>query len=282
MILSTLLRPSGNSAETESKGEAPEAKRVLPQTRERSRRYDRALAIGVICSVLVHVLAVRLSPLIVRYLEAPFAAFPISPPSQVRAEGMRALEIRVTETTEPVEPRPLPEPEAERPEPGPVAVETGPRLSAAERLRPRVGDWRLWIVPPRTDRYRPTDLERAMALRARLYAALQAENDSLAAELAREMAALDWTIGEEGNKWGVSPGKIHLGGVTLPLPLYFAPHPATQRLEEDMLRDYEAIRRQAGQAEADEVFKDRVRAIRDRKVAEEVRREAQKDTTSGD
>jgi hypothetical protein len=116
-------------------------------------------------------------------------------------------------------------------------------------------------------------------LRARLAAAIQAGNDSLAAELVREAEAMDWTVGEEGNKWGVSPGKLHLGPVTLPLPLLFQPHPATAREQADRAADWSAIQRQAGQAAIDETFEERVKAIRERKERQEAK--AKRDTTSG-
>ncbi len=159
--------------------------------------------------------------------------------------------------------------------------EAGPTASAAERLRPRVGDWRLWVVPPISDTR--TDLtreERNALLRARIYAALEAYDDSVAAALAAEAEKLDWTVGEEGSKWGISPGKLHLGGVTLPLPLIFAPHPATQRQLEGRMSDWQAIQRQAGQGVIDDTFKDRIEAIRERKAKEEAEKKAQSDTTS--
>lgn len=253
---------------------------MLPVGRERARRYNRAIAIGIVASVLLHVLFIRLSPLIVRYVEPEFGLFPMRRPVRVPPQGMRALDIRVTET-EPVELALEPEPEPVELEPGEVVEEVGPPLTAAERLRPRVGDWRLWVVPSVRQ---PTDLsaaERVAQIRARLYAELEAYDDSLAAELARELDRLDWTVGEEGNRWGVSPGQLHLGPVTLPLPLSFTPHPATQRELADQAAEWEAIRRQAGQATIDETFEERVRAIRERRERERAEKEAQRDTTGG-
>jgi hypothetical protein len=193
---------------------------------------------------------------------------------------MRALEVRVTERA-PVEVAPEPQPEPVELEPGEVVEEVGPPLTVAERLRPRVGDWRLWVVPSVR---RPSDLtaeERAAQIRARLYAELEAYDDSVAAELARLADQLDWTVGEEGNKWGVSPGQLHLGPITLPLPLVFGPNPATQREMADQAAEWDAIRRQAGQAAIEETFEERVRAIRERRERERAEQEAQRDTTGG-
>jgi hypothetical protein len=177
-----------------------------------------------------------------------------------------------------VEPAQEPEPEEL---PTEVEVEPTPFVSAAERLRPRVGDWRLWLVPPIMRRTDLTPAERAAEVRARLYAILEAYDDSMAAELARELERLDWTIGEEGEEWGISPGKIHLGGITLPLPLYFGLDPAEARRRQGSVDEWSAIQRQAGQGAIDEAFEERVRAIRERRAREAAERAAKKDTTGG-
>jgi len=280
VILAILLRPPGAPPD-EKPSSAPElGRRVLPVTRQRARRYNRVISVSIIASVLLHILFIRLSPLVVRYLEPDVGLFPTRPVVRVSPQGMRALEIRVTESA-PVEVTPEPQPEPVELEPGEVVEEVGPVPSAVERLRPRVGDWRLWVVPAVR---RPRDLtaeERAAQIRARLYAQLEAFDDSVAAELARELDRLDWTVGEEGNKWGVSPGQLHLGPITLPLPLGFAPHPATQRELADQAAEWDAIRRQAGQAVIEETFEERVRAIRERRERERAEQEAQRDTTGG-
>ena len=280
MILSILLRPPGAPPD-EKPPSAPElGRRVLPVTRQRARRYNRVISAGIIASVLLHILFIRLSPLVVRYLEPDVGLFPTRRVLRVPPQGMRALEVRVTERA-PVEVAPEPQPEPVELEPGEVVEEVGPPLTAAERLHPRVGDWRLWVVPSVR---RPSDLtaeERAAQIRARLYAELEAYDDSVAAELARLADQLDWTVGEEGNKWGVSPGQLHLGPITLPLPLVFGPNPATQREMADQAAEWDAIRRQAGQAAIEETFEERVRAIRERRERERAEQEAQRDTTGG-
>jgi hypothetical protein len=126
-----------------------------------------------------------------------------------------------------------------------------------------------------------TPAERAAEVRARLYAILEAYDDSMAAELARELESLNWMIGEEGEEWGISPGKIHLGGITLPLPLYFGLDPAEARRREGSIDEWNAIQRQAGQGAIDELFDERIRAIRERRAREEAERAAKKDTTGG-
>jgi hypothetical protein len=285
VILSTLLRPPEAPSREEQAEAVGPPRRVLSETRERGRRYRRAVAIGIIVSVMLHVLAVLASSVLIRRLEPGMVFVPLPRPIRLEPEGTQVVEYRVVENP-PAEPaparRPEPEPPVEsRPSP-PVAAEAPaePTASAAERLRPRVGDWRLWVAPPLA----ANDVDRTRAeqmadLRARLAAAIQAGNDSLAAELVREAEAMDWTVGEEGNKWGVSPGKLHLGPVTLPLPLLFQPHPATAREQAERAADWSAIQRQAGQAAIDETFEERVKAIRERKERQEAK--AKRDTTSG-
>lgn len=271
--MSTLLRTPGAPSEPSTSDAGERERRTLSVTRDKARRYRLAVSTGVILSVLLHILVIRLSPLMVRYV-GPADLYPPAPPVRAVPEGMRALEIRITEAPV-VEPEPVPEPEPEPEQPTPEVTigETEPVLSAAERLRPRVGDWRLWVIVPLTPRTDLTPEERAAQVERRLYAMLEAYDDSVAAELMRQAEAMDWTVGEEGNKWGVSPGRIHLGPITLPLPFYVGPG----REAEGMLRDYDAIQRQAGQADIDETFEERVKAIRERE--QKAREEAKRDTT---
>jgi hypothetical protein len=276
VILTTLLRPPGAPPEEGAKRAVQPDRRVMPEMRERVRRHERAVAVGLIASVLIHLLFVRLSPLIIRYLE-PVIVYYVPTQVVMPEQGMRVVEVVVVEGPV-VEPAQEPEPEEL---PTEVEVEPTPFVSAAERLRPRVGDWRLWLVPPIMRRTDLTPAERAAEVRARLYAILEAYDDSMAAELARELERLDWTIGEEGEEWGISPGKIHLGGITLPLPLYFGLDPAEARRRQGSVDEWSAIQRQAGQGAIDEAFEERVRAIRERRAREAAERAAKKDTTGG-
>lgn len=269
MIFVTLLRTPDAPSDGTDSTDAGRARRTLSVTRERHRRYRQAMSTGVIVSVLLHILVIVLSPLMVRYV-GPLDLYPPWRPVRIQPEGMQAVDVRVTETPRP-EPEPVPEPEPEPEVVAPVVVESEgePVLSAAERLRPRIGDWRLWIIVPLAPRRDLTPEERVARLEERLSAILGAYDDSVAAEAIRQAEAMDWTVGEEGNKWGVTPGQIHLGPISLPLPFYIGPTRETQ----DMLREYDAIQRQAGQADVDDSFEARVRAIRERE-------KARRDTTS--
>ncbi len=274
MILSTVLRPPAAPPEEKPPKKAPRRSGALEAYRSRSRRYDRAIAIGVIGSVLAHVVFVFFSRVLIGYLEPNYDVLPQAVSRRLRDEGTRIIEFQVTENIE-IQPVQVPEPEPEPEVVEPLEeVDPGPTLSAAERLRPQLGDERLRIIPTiiLPTRLDMTPAERAAELRARLYALIEEYGDSIAAAMAREAESMDWTVGEDGNKWGVSPGQIHLGPVTLPLPFYFGP----TREQAAQAGEWAIIQQQAGQGALDDAFEDRVRAIRERKEAE-----AKADTTSG-
>lgn len=142
--------------------------------------------------------------------------------------------------------------------------------SAADRLRPRAGDLRLW-APIDPDLTALTDEQ---IMRLRLIAELEARGDSAAANAERARAALDWThTDEQGRKWGVSPGKLHLGDITLPLP-GFSASPWVREANQDRYWEWDDIDRGAARALAEQTLKERAEAIRRRKD-----RERRADTT---
>jgi hypothetical protein len=106
-------------------------------------------------------------------------------------------------------------------------------------------------------------------LRARLAARMNAYNDSVAAEAGARERSTDWTVADgEGGKWGVSPGKVHLGGITLPLPVAFSTPPGRREEVAAKTRSWSETRAQASRAEADDNFQERVKAIRERRQAQ--------------
>lgn len=245
-----------------------------PRWQERARRNRRIVSIAMILSVSLHALAVVLSPLLIRYLEPDSLLAPPRPLIVPRSDGTEVVQIRITDIP-PVQPErrtPQPEPEPELEAIAGVEETDAFPMSAAERLRPRVGDWRLWVLPPLARRDDRTPAERTAEVNERLNSIIGAINDSALAAEIRAAEAMDWTVGGEGNKWGVSPGKLHLGPITLPFPITFGP----TREEAATRAEWEAIQRQAGQAGVDEVFDDRVKAIRERREREK----AKQDSTS--
>ncbi|MBI4544542.1 MAG: hypothetical protein HY703_05045, partial [Gemmatimonadetes bacterium] len=164
----------------------------------------------------------------------------------------------------------------ERPPPVPRAGAEGPAgqpegraapraLSPAERLRPRVHDRRLWVLPHELEPPAKTDEE---LMRERVYGRIDELNDSLRAELEAQRRGTDWTIkGKDGKRWGISPEGIHLGGITLPAPSFGAP-PGRRDEINDRLREWGEIQQQSDQARIRDRFDERVKAIRERKDRE--------------
>jgi hypothetical protein len=210
-------------------------------------------------------------------------------------EGMKVVRIIELETEDPSADAPLEEVELEVEVPAPTVqfeVATGPveteeaegedPVSAAEVLRVRVTDARLWTVA-RPDLLELTNEER---MRLQLAGRLEAWNDSVAAVRAAAADMLDWTTTDsQGNKWGVSPGKLHLGNLTLPLPFSFGPNPWQAEQYARRLEREQDIAAHATDQAVRASWKERAEAIRRRKdrekaEEEEAKAEAKPDTTS--
>ena len=90
--------------------------------------------------------------------------------------------------------------------------------------------------------------------------------------------ATDWTYtDDQGRRWGVSPGQIHLGGITIPVPFGFSAPPSAdgaRRAWQDA-----DVAGQAGRATAAATLKGRAREIRRRR--DEERAKERGDTISG-
>jgi len=244
--------------------------------RERYRSSSR-FRISLVISALIHVLLVLIYPLWMQLV--PAAAPPFFVAERTRPEGTRLVLIReVVEQAEEAEPEPEEEEEpvqVEEPEtPGPEEEEEPPSeepdpwelWTPAERLRPNEETARLWAPVDRE----LTDLTPEERIQAEVETLVHMWNDSVAAAVAARSGATDWThTDESGNKWGVSPGKLHLGKITLPLPFYFGPANGVQRDElarrAAELRD---IEQGASLGAVRETIKERAKAIRDRRDAE--------------
>ena len=140
---------------------------------------------------------------------------------------VRVVEIAPPDlTAEP--PEELPEPEEillEIPDvglPAPDRVELGEppgSRRAADVLRVRSSDTRLW----REAMPEAFELTEAEFMQLQLAGRLEEWSDSVAIALAAENALTDWTTTDsQGRRWGISPGQLHLGDITLPLPFYFS------------------------------------------------------------
>jgi hypothetical protein len=260
-----------------SPSETPDATfpaRVHPRT-----RYRGAFRISLGISAVIHVLAIALYPSF--YSGIPEASQEYGGYLQLLSpqgtELVNLIELPDDQESETPPPQEEPDPEVPvipveiRPTgvvapPGPERPAEGPPgPTAAERIKPKAGDLRLWapVDPERTA------LTKEELMRLQFIAELEAMNDSaaIAAELARR--ATDWTYtDEEGKKWGVSPGKIHLGDLTLPMPFGFGPSAMQRERAEDRLWAWDEIERGAATGELLRSWKDRDRAIRERMNAQ--------------
>jgi hypothetical protein len=273
--------------------DAPPPGRAAPPPRRPARRGDvfgRALPWAIGASLLVHLLVFLLSPRFERVSR-------FSPPEtieEVRAAGPPVIDGASVVVTEGAPPLPLlaeptpspaaateatltPQPEAwQRPAaqpsqpPGtPAAGAPGaaPQPGAARDANPfarRPLDPRLRVgereVPP------PSDHERYMA---QLEARLDAYNDSVAGAADAARRATDWTVRDkDGGRWGVSPGGLHLGGVTIPIPTTVqGTAEASQKAREEQRRRGE-IRDQADGYDRDRAREESIRRTRERRDAE--------------
>ena len=255
-----------------------EGNRVSPPPHDRTRTgYRRAFWISLGISAVAHLVLVGLYPsLLFRgpSVVSPFGA--VSAP--FRPEGTELVnleEVPAQPDPDVLPPEDVPDPDVETPPlatpPGvgdPVvgeltdAASRGP--SAAERLRPKAGDLRLWApVDPELTRLSDEELMRLL-----LVAELEDAADSMAvaAEMARR--AMDWTYtDDEGRRWGVSPGKLHLGDITLPLP-GFSAAPFNREQNANRIWAWDDIDQAAARKGAQDIWKERAEAIRRRKDAE--------------
>lgn len=239
----------------------------------------RPLVAGLALSALGHLLA------LVAYSfatgPAPGEPIPSARPQTAAPAGtqvVRIVEIGTSPSGDPEDPVEIddPDPPAVVPEvpvlEGDQPEWTMPRYrSVAERLRSRPGDARLWMpVDPAL-----VELTAHEILELEIKIALEAMHDSAVAQAERTRAALDWTrTDEDGNKWGVSPGRIHLGKITVPLPFGFGLPPDYSGERAEMAFRIADIDRAAGSVAARRSWKERAEIMRRRR---EERRKAEEE-----
>lgn len=178
-----------------------------------------------------------------RETEAP-APEPVEPEPEVQAAPTQAA---------PSQAEAAPTPEA------PTTSGTG--MTAAESLRPREGDLRVW-APLNPELHGLSDEE---VMRLQLLAAIEAAADSAATEEERARRLKDWTYTDsQGRKWGITPGQLHLGDLTLPFPFSLA----SKAGNSDRVWEWEQIQGAAARGDILRSWKERDKAIRERMNAE--------------
>jgi len=269
-------RPPDPSAED------PEAAgRVRARVRE-----GRALRLGLGISLGIHLLGMALYPLLSergKKTPSPSTSPRLQDPfdGRIRVLSVRDLALEDVDVPDPPALRadpprplspiraPLPPSESRSGVPSPVGrVEEavpaeGPPRSATvvERLQPSMGDPRLW-APVDREILALTDEERAELL---LRGMIRTWNDSIAVAAALSGQATDWTYtDDEGRRWGLSPGRLHLGDFSIPLPFSFQIPPGRREALARRQWEIDDIERGAVSAQIRETWAERAREIRER------------------
>ncbi len=258
-------------------------------------RERSAFQWGIGLSIVAHILLLALYPVVMERLSPDLREVEREDP----VDFERGMEIVLLLETEPAEeefedppearvepevvPEPPPEPDVEVAEPPAPPVIDLPTLPAeppavadpdaepptvAELLRPRAGDPRLW-APLTAEYLELTDAERAQIM---LQSMLRTWNDSMAVARALADRSTDWTYtDEEGRRWGISPGRLHLGDYSVPLPIVFE---APNWIRNDMARRQwinDDIARGAAAHQMRETWAERAQEIRRRMDEERAR-----------
>ena len=193
------------------------------------KAYNRALAVGIGASAVLHIVLILLYPVFMPQWSPPKTFLAVDSRSPVSSD-MRVVQVIVIEppdfTAEPPEDLPDPIeviqlelPDAGPPAPDPFELGERPRSRrAADELRVRSSDSRLWR-PAMPEMFELSDVER---MQLELAGRLEEWADSVAEVVAAEYALTDWTTtDDQGRRWGISPGQLHLGDITIPLPFNF-------------------------------------------------------------
>ncbi len=258
----------------------------------RGRRGSRSpFTIGLAASAVVHGLAI----LLYSFLGVPSPQeFALQAPEEAGPDVAGTEIVRIVEVAaeseaasrepeeeeDPVEPEPVPEPEPDRGVVPGVRPEQppGPRvITAGEVLRPDPADSVLLrAVDPEL-----AAMTRQEELDARIRWAIEEFGDAEAAARRARAEALDWTYtDDDGQKWGVSPGTLHLGSVKLPLPSsLFGRTQGADAYADEMDARMGEIDAQAARGRVWETWERRGAAIRERKDRERAERAAAGDTT---
>ncbi len=255
---------------------------------DRVDSYRRALPWAMGVSLVVHLLLILLVSRLL-YFGVPGFFGPI-PTVVEMPEGIEVVDVPSPEPLEPLS-------EPDRPEirPGEQEViqvvpgepeegggEPEPerrRMTNAERLRPRVGDLRLWRPYP-DEPFPPHVADAYARADSAIRAAVRTWLDSLNLSEEERKRATDWTFGEGDNKWGISEKGLHLGDITIPIPfgaLFGQSMSPNAQKARQMIREFNEIRQQDIDTD---IRKQREEALKEmrRRTQDEIERRS-RDTT---
>lgn len=226
-------------------------------------------------SAVLHLIAIAIYPVLFDRLRPEAVSFPLDPETS-EPQGIELMQLVELDDSEAGEPPEEPEYAADPVVPGMrfdlpplnegVEVELAPPPSnAAERLRPNLTNTRLWAPLSRV----LGELTPARREELLVSGRLQEWYDSVRVAEDEERALTDWTFtDDEGGRWGVSDGRIHLGDYSLPLPFDFGVTPSERAEVNRRLDQWEAIERQGRRMEIRDSWRARSEAIRERRDRE--------------
>ena len=248
--------------------------------------FGRVLRWSLLLSLLVHALFLLLSPIFIQ-MDRPPGGAAVAAVEVPRATGLEMLIVIASENA-PDDPlpqevptevpsvfqppdAPLP-PGAAAPTPAGAPPEAAPPgRSQRDVLQPGYRDPRLYVAPNILPNIHKTDHERYME---HLQARIDAVNDSMGIAARRNAQTSDWTVTDgSGNRWGLSPEGLHLGGITIPPQLVPRPRATGDNasIEEgrERQRQRDEIQRQEDDRERQRIRDERTEAIRERNRAAE-------------
>lgn len=152
----------------------------------------------------------------------------------------------------------------------------GEGVSNASRLTLRYSDSRLWF-DPRDPLLFGDRLARFARADSAVRAILRDWLDSLRLTDEQRRRATDWTFEKDGKRWGISPEGIHLGDITIPIPISFAPSGPQRRQFEQAIRDLTEIQLQDLRVDVEAAAAEARERMRER-ADEEIRRRRGGDT----
>jgi hypothetical protein len=128
------------------------------------------------------------------------------------------------------------------------------------------------MLPFQLENFRRPPVERPQteAIDSIIKTIIRPGNDSAARVRLAQRNAVDWTVAIKGERFGISPGQLHLGTFSIRFPLVFAePLSFSSDRRRESRRTIEDTRSQAARAERAAAFDSAVASIRLRRLARE-------------
>jgi hypothetical protein len=128
------------------------------------------------------------------------------------------------------------------------------------------------VFPIKLENFSQPQVERPLteAIDSIIKTIIRPGNDSAAQVRLAQRNAVDWTVAIKGERFGMSPGQLHLGTISIRFPLVFAePLSFSSDRRRESRRTIEDTRSQAARAQRAAAFDSAVASIRLRRLARE-------------